>query len=111
MCTDMDGTPSEPVLGRLPEGRVADVRPTYFVTFLTGPVEGELDDVAGEATYVFAGARDVTAVIAWAQQHLPDRLLLAEVSVQAFESADRARVWSLQPDSPWARAEGPDYTH
>ncbi|CAM5784807.1 hypothetical protein [Cellulomonas persica] len=107
----MDGMQSEPVLGRLPEGRVADVRPTYFVTFLTGPVEGGLDDVAGEATYVFAGARDVIAVIAWAQQHLPDRLLLAEVSVQPYGSADRARVWSLQPDSPWARAEGPDYTY
>ncbi|WP_157732586.1 hypothetical protein ACT17Q_02325 [Cellulomonas sp. CW35] len=99
------------VLGRLPEGRVADVHPTYFVTFLTGPVEGELADIDTEATYVVEGARDVTAVVAWAQAHLPERLLLAEVSVQAYDGPDRAQVWSLQPDTPWAREVGPDYTH
>ncbi len=101
----------EPVLGRLPEGRVADVRPTYLVTFLTGPVEGELEDVAGEATYLVAGARDVTAVIAWAEANLPERLLLAEVSVQPYGTTERARVWSRQPETPWAARVGPDYTH
>lgn len=100
-----------PLLEVLPEGRVADVRPTFFVTFLTGPVEGGLTDVAGEATYVITWARDVRAVVAWAEANLPERLLLAEVSVQAYDGPDRARVWSLRPDTPWAREVGPDYTH
>ncbi|UJP40139.1 hypothetical protein [Cellulomonas palmilytica] len=50
-------------------------------------------------------------MVAWAQAHLPERLLLAEVSVQAYDGPDRAQVWSLQPDTPWAREVGPDYTH
>lgn len=102
-----------PILAQVPEGVDADVTPTYYVTFLTAP-DDDLANLGAEATYRIDGARNVLDVISWAQEHAPTtRLLLAEVTAcrQGEDSRHRIRVWVDQPDTPWAREYGPDYTY
>lgn len=98
-----------PELTQVPEGAVADVAPDVFVTFLAG--NPALDTLSAESTYLFREARDVPAVVAWAQAHVPEHLLLAEVTVRPAGTSRRARIWCSMPDTPWAREVGADYTY
>lgn len=102
-----------PILAQVPEGVDADVAPTYYVTFLTAP-DDDLDHLGAEITHRFDGVRDALEVISWAQEHAPaTRLLLAEVTAsrRGEDSRHRIRLWVNQPDRPWAREYGPDYTY
>lgn len=105
-------------VAQVPEGAQADISPTYFVTYLTDEgaliSDTPLTEYSHETTYVLAGVEDALEAIEWAQQHMPSyRLLLAEVTAgrRGEENRSRIRIWKHQPDTPWARGEGLDYTY
>jgi len=95
-----------------PDGLVADTSPTYFVTFLTNDEDPRATFFSQVDSYRIEGAKDVEEVIDWATSNQPPNLLLAEISVFAYQcDTTRSRVWFNQPDSNWARDVGPDFTY
>lgn len=100
-----------PRVTQVPEGLDADVRPAYFVTFLSAESADVRDDFTNEETFLVEEVADCETVIAWARARVTDRVLFAEVSVLAANGARRARIWFHQPPSAWATRVGPYYTY